>query len=177
MTEPDKQGALDRLLDAYSVMLERANEFIDKAEEQAKPAFERAVEHAQETAHELGELSREEARLVADYLKRDLRDIGEHMAESRSELRSWFRFDVEQIESRIWEALAGIADRTSLELIRFAGAARRQVEYSAGEITGPGTLVCDACGEEIHFDAPAVILPCVRCKGTTFHRPAGRGSR
>ena len=31
MTEPDKQGALDRLLDAYSVMLERANEFIDKA--------------------------------------------------------------------------------------------------------------------------------------------------
>jgi hypothetical protein len=171
MIDPDKQGPLDRLLDAYSVMLERANEYIDKAEEQAKPAFERAVERAQETAHELGELSREEARLVADYLKRDLRDIGQQMADSRTELRSWLRFDVEQIESRLWEAFASIADRTSLELMRFAGEARKRVEYRAGEITGPGTLMCDACGEEVHFGAPAEIPPCPRCRGTLFHRP------
>jgi len=171
MTEPEQQGPLDRLLDAYSVMLERTNELVEKAEEQAKPAFESAVERAQETAHELGELSREEARLVADYLKRDLRDIGQQMADSRAELKDWLRFDVQQIESRLWETFASIADRTSLELMRYAGQARKRVEYRAGEITGPGTLMCDACGAETHYDRPSEIRPCERCHGEVFHRP------
>ena len=63
---------------------------------------------------DLGELSREEARLVADYLKRDVRDVGQHLAESRQELREWFRFDVEQVEARLWEAFAAAADRTGI---------------------------------------------------------------
>lgn len=171
MSPPEKPNPLDRLLDAYSVMLERANEFIDRAEEQAKPAFDNAVERAQQTAHELGELSREEARLVADYVKRDMRDVGQHLAESRQELREWFRFDVEQIEARLWEAFAAAADKTSLELLRLAGMARKHVTYRAGEITGPGTLVCDACGEQVHFDRPSEIPPCPRCHADIYHRP------
>lgn len=171
MTSPENQKPLDRMIEAYSVMLERANEFIDKAEEQAKPAFENAVERAQETAHELGELTREEARAVSDYLKRDMHDVAQHLAESRKEFREWFRFDVAQIESRMWEMFADAADKTSLELMQLAGAARKKAVYRTGEVTGPGTLVCDACGGEVHFDAPSAIPACPRCQAEVFHRP------
>lgn len=171
MVPPDKPNPLDRLLEAYAVMLERANEVIDKAEEQARPAFENAVERAQQTAHELGELTREEARLIADYVKRDVRDVGQHLAASRQELSEWFRFDVQQVESRLWEAFAAAADRTSLEWMRLAGMARKRVTYRAGEITGPGTLSCDACGEVVNFDRPSEIPPCPRCRADVFHRP------
>ena len=50
---------------------------------------------------------------------------------------------------------------------------REQAElagYHTGEITGPGTLVCDNCGEELHFHKPSRIPPCPKCKGTSFHR-------
>jgi len=171
MASSQDQKPLDRLIEAYSVMLERANEFIDKAEEQAKPAFENAVERAQETAHELGELTREEARAVADYLKRDTNDMARHLAETRKELSEWFRFDVKQIESRMWEMFASAADKTSLELMRLASVAKKRVVYRTGEVTGPGTLMCDACGEEIHFDRPSAIPSCPRCQGEVFHRP------
>lgn len=171
MTSSQDQKPLDRLIEAYSVMLERTNEFIDRAEEQAKPAFENAVERAQETAQELGELTREEAHKVSEYLKRDMHDVAQHMAESRQELSDWFRFDVAQIESRMWEMFANAADKTSLELMRLSGFAKQQVSYRTGEVTGPGTLVCDACGEEINFQGPAAIPACPKCQAEVFHRP------
>lgn len=173
MTTNDKPNPLDRLTEAYSVMLERVNEAIERAENQARPAFEHAIERAQETAQELGELSREEARLVGDYLRRDLHELGEHLSESGKDLSAWFRFDVEQIERRMWENLSTLADRTALELMRFSAATgRRSPTYASGEITGPGSLICDACGEMLDFDRPTPIPRCPRCGGERFHRPA-----
>ena len=169
----DDNKPLERLAEAYSVMLERANEIIEEAEAQARPAFEQAVERAQETARELGELSREEARLVGDYLRRDMRELGQHMAESGKDLRDWFQFDVQQIERRMWERLSAVADRTALELMRFSAAAgRRSEQYRSGEITGPGTLICDACGAVQNFDKPTAIPDCPRCGAGNYHRPA-----
>ncbi len=39
-----------------------------------------------------------------------------------------------------------------------------------GEIIGAGTLVCDQCGEKLHFHKAGKIPPCPKCHGTTFHR-------
>ena len=171
MTTNNKMKPLEHLAEAYATMLERTNELIDKAEEQAKPAFEKALAQAQQTAHELGELSRAEARLVGDYLKRDMRDLAQYMEETGEDLRAWFRFDVAQIERRMWEALSSVADKTALEMMRFSAAIRPSDDYRVGEITGPGSLVCDACGEVQHFDHPTPIPACPRCNGELFHRP------
>lgn len=173
MTTNDKSNPLERLTEAYSVMLERANEAIERAESQARPAFDHAVERAEETARELGELSREEARLVGDYLRRDMQELGRHLAESGKDLNAWFHFDVQQIERRMWETLSSVADRTALELMRFSAASgRRSQTYGRGEITGPGSLMCDACGEVLDFDRPTAIPACPRCGGERFHRPS-----
>jgi hypothetical protein len=43
-----------------------------------------SIEHAAEKAVELGELTREEARLIGGYLKRDLEDAGQYLTHHRS---------------------------------------------------------------------------------------------
>ncbi|MFO1421957.1 MAG: hypothetical protein U1F59_13665, partial [Candidatus Competibacteraceae bacterium] len=66
-------------------------------------------------------------------------------------------------------------DRSRLDLLAFgAPPTGAEVErYRGGEITGPGTLQCEECGERVTFQAPAAIPPCPACGGTVFLRVAG----
>ena len=41
-------------------------------------------------------------------------------------------------------------------------------EYRTGEITGPGTLLCSECGEQLHFHRPGHIPPCPKCRSNSI---------
>ena len=97
MTEP-LQG--NRLARAYQQMMERARsrlEEFEQAEKAAFPQLSASIEHAAEKAVELGELTREEARLIGGYLRRDLEDAGYYLATTGRDLKEWMRFDLELI--------------------------------------------------------------------------------
>lgn len=154
------------LVDAYERMLGRVREVVS----QESQALREAIDHAEEMAVELGELSREEAVRIGDYLHRDLHDIGDYLAESGSEFRAWFRFDVERMEEQLFDMIASVADRTSLELGELAERARAAGEPKTGQVTLAGALECTACGEQIHFTRPAMIPPCPKCHATRYRR-------
>jgi predicted RNA-binding Zn-ribbon protein involved in translation (DUF1610 family) len=42
--------------------------------------------------------------------------------------------------------------------------------WNAGEVTGPGTLVCASCGAITRFHATGYIPNCPNCDHTVFHR-------
>ena len=46
----------------------------------------------------------------------------------------------------------------------------RRITPHTGEVTGAGTLVCDKCGEKLHFHKAGKIPPCPKCHATQFHR-------
>jgi len=48
--------------------------------------------------------------------------------------------------------------------------AERPYIYRTGEMTGPGTLVCDKCEEHLHFHKVGHIPPCPKCHAVNFHR-------
>ncbi|NJN47011.1 MAG: zinc ribbon-containing protein, partial [Candidatus Competibacteraceae bacterium] len=139
-------------------------------EKETLPNLQHSIEKAAAKAVELGELTREEAHVVSAYLKRDLHDAGHYLAETGHDLNTWLRFDLELIEERLLEFFAGAADKTRLELLSFSEAVERASHYSSGEITGPGTLQCDQCGEPLAFHATAVIPNCPHCGATVFSR-------
>ena len=166
----DEHPRREQWLRAYDDMMTRVKTAIEEAEEHTLPALQRYIHNARDTAVELGELTREEAEKVAAYLQRDLQDAGKHLAETGHELGDWLRFDIGLIEDRLLDVLSRVADHTQLEIRRFEQDLEEGPPYNAGEVTGPGTLVCDSCGETIRFHATGYIPNCPACGHTVYHR-------
>lgn len=165
----------NRLIQAYNRMMERVKirlEELEQAEKETFPRLHASIEHAAEKAVELGELTREEARLLGGYLKRDLEDAGQYLATTGHDLRTWLRFDLELLEDRMLDFFQWGVDQSRLDLLAFEESSpdAETVQYRSGEITGPGTLQCDRCGELMVFHAPAAIAPCPACGGEIFVR-------
>lgn len=174
MTDPDQSKAGDKAVDkmvaAYTEMLKRTHETLETAQKETAPRFRELLERARDNMVELGELTREEAHKVADYLRRDVEDAASYIAETGEDIREWWRFDLELVEQRVMDMFARAADQTSLQLAQWAETARQMSLYQAGEITGPGTLVCDRCGAETHFVRAGRIPACADCGNTRFRR-------
>ena len=162
----DKNDPVEKLVSAYETMLDR----VSSVSEKAGPALTHAIDHARETAIELGELSKEEADKIATYIERDMKDAADFIVETGQDFQDWFKFDVELIEARLFDMFSSVADKTSLELRELAERAKRASRLHTGEITGPGTLVCTGCGAELHFKKAGHIPPCSKCRGTEFKR-------
>ncbi len=159
----------EKHLHAYNRMMEQVRTLADHLGYQN---LKHAIQLAKDKAVDLGELTREEAEQIGDYLVRDLEDAGQHLAESGGELKDWLRFDLQLIEERLLEMFALAADKTKLEFMQLAERARRASEYHTGNITSIGTLQCVSCGELLHFHATSHIPPCPKCHGNIFQRPA-----
>jgi polyhydroxyalkanoate synthesis regulator phasin len=170
MSEKHDQAPFDKLTESYDRILQDVHEALENARDSALPGLKEYIDNAREKLVELGELSREEADKVAEYVERDIKDAANYLLETGEQLSAWWRFDMEQIENRMLEMFTSVADQTRLELAKLAERASTSSLYHTGEITGPGTLVCTGCGKEIHFNKTGRIPPCTGCKGTEFQR-------
>ncbi len=170
MSESHKHDAGDRLVDAYEKMLKRTHDWIEQTQKESAPRFREMLGKVRDQMVELGELTREEANKVSEYIERDIKDAAHYIAETGEDLRDWWRFDLELMEQRMLDMFARVADQTSLNLAQWAESARLLSLYQAGEVTGPGTLICDQCGAETHLIKAGRIPPCADCGGTLFRR-------
>lgn len=162
----DKDETSPQMRKGYTRMLERVREIMSKSGEQ----LENAVDQARDTAHELGELTLDEAELLAQYVKRDLQDMGDFLRDPNGDLRAWFHMDTDLIEASIRDLLLSVADQTSVQLAEFASTAGRPAIWHTGEMTAPGVLECTQCGENLHFTRTGRIPPCPQCHHTEFRR-------
>ncbi|MDH5444858.1 MAG: zinc ribbon-containing protein [Gammaproteobacteria bacterium] len=171
----DKDKTKEKLVEAYDTMLSQLKDVWHDAEEKALPTLKEGLEVAKQKASELGELTKEEADKVSDYVKRDLQEAGEFLSENGKQLKDWIKFDLEYAEVRLAEMFAGLADNTRIELEKIAERARKVGEWHTGEITTIGILRCIECGELLHFEKTGHIPPCPKCHGTVFKKDFGKG--
>ena len=129
-----------------------------------------AIRLAREKVSETGEITREEAEKISDYLKRDLQNAGEYMQDNNNDMADWLHMDIDLIEWNLLDLFLQTADKTKLELLLLEENAKHVNEYLTGEITGPGTLVCTQCNEELHFLNTGHVPPCPKCRSTLFKR-------
>ena len=115
------------------------------------------------------QLDEAEMGKLKKYVERDLVDAAQYRDKTGKDLKYWLGFDLDLIESALWENFTVAADKTTVELAQI----RLQseiAEYHTGELTGMGTLVCEQCGEKLHFHKPGHIPPCPKCNSIRFHR-------
>ena len=153
--------------EAYELLLEKAIEIAHTVDEKSGPALHQIIDEVRTKTGELEELTEEEMEKLSIYLKRDLIDAAQYIEKTGKELKTWFGFDAELIKDRLRDLFIQAADQTTVKLSELKKLAS---EYHTGEITGPGSLICDNCGELLHFHKPGRIPPCPKCRGTRFHR-------
>lgn len=166
---PPPHDPIEALGEAYELLLETAMEDYQKAKQKSGPALHRLIDQARQKLVTAKKFTEQEGTELAAFLKRDLRDAAAYLEQTGGDLKQWLGDEAEQIEERLRERFAQAADQTTVELNQL----REEAElagYRTGEITGPGTLVCDQCGEQLHFGKPGRIPPCPKCKATAFHR-------
>jgi len=157
----------DKLVQGYESMLASVVDIAREAEEKTLPALKELTSQAREKIVELGELSREEADKVSQFLHRDVQDAAHFLEDSGEDFKAWLKFDFQQTEARILDAFLSVADRTRTELSNLK---RSADEYHTGEVCGAGTLTCMQCGKKLHFKKPGHIPPCPSCHGTRYQR-------
>ena len=170
MTKPTHSDPIDALGAAYEKMYERAAENLHSTEKKSAQLLHKLIDEAKDKAVELKELSEDDAAKLADWLKRDLDDTVNYLSDTGNELKDWLGFETALLESAVLDLMLKAADKTTVELLTMKDYARQPHAYHTGEITGPGTLVCDQCSEKLHFHRAGKIPPCPKCHATTFHR-------
>ena len=170
MTKPSKFEPIDVLSSAYETMYEHVAGALDKAKSKSGALINELVDEAEEKIRDLQDITEEDAKKLASWLKRDLDDAINFVAETEYALTDWLGFETALIKSSFINALLETADPTTLALLRMKENAHEPYVYRTGEITGFGTLICDECGEKLHFHEAGKIPPCPKCHETSFHR-------
>ncbi len=122
-----------RLQRAYDSARRWLREELPVAEEQAAESLLHVMGKIREYLIAAEELTRDEAQLVAETLRYDLREAAHHWHDLKLEYVDWAKFDVERIEAAVLEKLKAAADPTWVELARFQGGRERLKDGPAPE--------------------------------------------
>ncbi len=171
MIQLQKKSAT-HLITAYNQMMEEMRNAFEHADT-TDMNLQKALDQARRQAVHLGEVSVEEAHEIGEYIKRDINDAAEYMMESSAEFYDWLRLDIEVIERKVIDLFLSVADHTRLELEQF-NQVKPETEqttiYKSGEITGPGTLICESCGKTKSFLSSDEIADCEQCGHNRYIR-------
>lgn len=164
---PDRAPTSPRFVRSYRRILEHARELLESDRDYT---VRQAIEQAREKVAEVGEVTREEAEQIGEYVRRDLHDAGDYLSRTGRELRDWAQIDLALVEQSLVDLFMRAADRTRLEIEAFNREVKAGPPYHTGEMAGPGALICESCGQVIHFHQPGHIPPCSSCRRTVFRR-------
>jgi len=170
MSKQRKNDPIDSLAEGYEQMLERAVKDAYRSEQKTERHLHDLIHDARDKAVELGELTHHEADGIAKYLARDLNDVKTYLSETGHEIKDWLGFETSLLETEILSLLLKAADDTTVDLMLLKAAAEGGEKYLTDQVTGPGTLVCDECGEKLQLHRPTKIPACKSCEGKSYHR-------
>ena len=159
-----------KLSHAYEQFVHTLKSFVDVTEREAQPALKDAIDKTKEKMAEVTELTGEEIEHISDYVMRDMQDAAKYIAFGERDLADWLRLDTLYLEDRFMDAFSKMVDYTKAALNDIENEAFLASEWHTGEIAGPGTLVCEKCGELIHFEKTGHVPPCPKCHHTVFVR-------
>jgi len=157
----------NKLVAAYTELMEH----LYMAMDDTLHSMADALEISKDKLKKAGSLTMEEVDVISEALKRDIESAAHGLPDHKDQnkLSEWFKFDIELIENFALDAFLSLADKTRIELAKLGEKAKRH-QYRSGEVTLPGTFICDNCNKEIAFKAPSQIPQCPNCQGEIFTR-------
>jgi hypothetical protein len=176
MIQLQKKSA-NHLISAYNRMIETMRKAFEQ-DDAGDMSLQKALNLAKCHIVHPGEVSAEEAFEIGEYIKQDVNDAAEQMMESSAEFYDWLLLDIEEIERKVMDLFLSVAGHTRIELDQFKQTKPNaepvldeQISvYKSGEISNPGTLICENCGKAKVFLSSNKIANCERCEHNRFIR-------
>ena len=162
----------NHLISAYNQMMQEMRDAFEHADP-SDMSLQKALEQAKNQAAHIGEVTAEEAHEIGEYIKRDINDAAEYMMDTSAEFYDWLMLDIEIIERKVMDLFLSVADHTRIELEQFNRTKPEGAQipvYKSGEITGPGTLICESCGKAKPFLSSDENRDCKQCGNSRFIR-------
>ena len=161
-------------LDTLGAVYEKIYEYIavdfHQLKEKSSPEINKLISNAKQKVIQLEAVSEHEAAQLTEWLKRDMDDLASYLTETQNELKDWLGFETALLENAVLDLLLKTADSTTVELLKLKEEALQPYTYRTGEITIAGTLICDNCGDKLHFYKAGKIPPCPKCHKVVYHR-------
>ncbi|CAG1769997.1 hypothetical protein BAC3_00713 [uncultured bacterium] len=156
----------DKLVKAYSEFMQHLHETMEDTLH-----FGKALDISKEKTSQNSDLTTEELDQVSSNVQRDVEHAAQNLPHQASEetFGEWLKFEVQLIEDFAIDAFLSVADKTRIQLEEIKQHAIAY-KYESGDVTAPGTFVCDNCGKEIAFKTPSQIPECPACHGKIFVR-------
>ena len=180
MTDQERKDQPKQLsnqaLEAYDRMLERVESRLADAEERTLDTLRQEIDDAVEFETELERLTRDEASLLAAYLRRDLEHLVTFVGGTGEGLREWLQLDLSLLEHKLQDLLFSIADKTRLDTLELDQKLKNEdvTHYMTGEVATAGMFRCLNCGHMTCLTATSQLGPCEACESHYFERVAGQ---
>ncbi len=145
------ESAVEQLQDVAEVTVETISESIDAAAERLQ---------------EVGEFTSDQLDGAKMSIQLDLLALADNAERSAEFIQN--RLNPGRVMSGLLSAAGALLEATSDAFDFWKDLVRQPLMRTTGEVTGPGTLTCMKCEEEIEMDDPGHIPPCWKCHGTEF---------
>lgn len=157
----------DKFIQAYNTLIHHLHQTMGDSEQSTAAALTIAKGKTVDS----NALSDAEIEQVSGYVTRDIDHAAQNLhSNSSSSFSDWLKFDIDLIEDFALDAFMDLADKTRLELALLEQQAKNHQTYQSGDITGPGTFVCEECGKAIAFKTTSQIPACPNCEAKVFIR-------
>ena len=108
----------NKMLTAYTHLIETAKETILKAEIKSWDLLGKAVHSAEEQHENLLELSQDQLQQVKQDVHQDLMQVAEHLSDLKLGIEEFITMDVAYLENILLEKCNQLADPTDLTVLR-----------------------------------------------------------
>lgn len=180
MSEQDQNGQSRKLsseaLEAYDRMLERVEARLAATEKRTLESLREEIDDAVEFETELRRLTRDEASLLAAYLRRDLEHLVTFVGGTGEGLKEWLQLDLSLLEHKLADMLFSIADKTQLDTLELDQKLHNQdaTHYMTGEVATAGMFRCLNCNHMKCLTATSQLEACEACESHYFERVTGQ---
>lgn len=166
MTEKKEQQGEQEEQDVkyYQKLISRTEELLASG----RKSLDEAVKKAGEEVTSASNYTREQQEKIATYVKRDLQNAVDYTSKTGENFRH--AVDPKRLAAGTHSLVASILTSTADALGHWAQKSEQQVTFKTGEMTGPGTLTCKNCQEEIQLTKTSRIPPCPKCHQTLFRK-------
>lgn len=164
----------ERLVQMYDQLVERLYEAkLDLEKTSQQLDLDQEIERLVETEHELERITREEADLLTQWLKRDLKDLRAYLADTGQGVGDWLSRQTSLLSEQFLHLLRQVADPSVLDartLQEDLDSREDPTLYHTGELAMAGVFACSSCGKTVEVAFTHRLEPCHRCDGRVFVR-------